>query len=185
MVLFQLHERLLCDVSRRFEEIIGVLSREHVDGNLELSLDEDATVFEYFQTWLYSNRLEILATDDDEFYTLLLKIYVFGEKQEIPCLQNDALEALWKAVYEKEHIPTDHINWVYENTGNHSRLRNVFVHLLVNWGQGDGREDCFKPEMIGRYPKQFLFDVARDLSERAESFGPGIDLPLMRNIFLV
>ena len=107
---FQIHTRLLCDSSKYFKAAFEGKFKEGEDRVLEL-LEEDATVFETFQLWLYAGVLDPLtptcdAANPNLIYTIPLELYVSGDKHHISDLQNDAIDRSIDVVCYKRQFPT-------------------------------------------------------------------------------
>lgn len=76
--VFNIHKELLCAVSCYFSAALKGNFKESDTQRIEI-LDEDVTVFKYFQVWLYSKEVhKIDDLSDDVAWELLLNFYIFA-----------------------------------------------------------------------------------------------------------
>ena len=122
--------------------------------------DQEADVFQFFQLWLYSSELKVVADDKALVKTILLKLWVLGDTLDIPCLQNEAMDEFIK-LFESDIFPISKISWVYQNTIESSLLRKLCVDVLVHRGHASDDNDWYMDEDIIHYPKEFLFAVSK------------------------
>ena len=89
---FCLHKGRLCQHSLLFEKAFYGSFKEAITSSLYLEEDgvED---FKCFEEWLYTGKLALPQNSDDASL-LLVKIFCFAERVEIPNLQNLTLDAL-------------------------------------------------------------------------------------------
>ena len=88
--VFNIHKELLCAASSYFSAAFKGNFKEADTQRIEI-LDEDVTVFKYFQVWLYSKKVH--TTEDllnDVAWELLLNFYIFAVSATI-CVQREML----------------------------------------------------------------------------------------------
>jgi hypothetical protein len=120
-------------------------------------LNEDPTLFEYFQIWLYSK--EILTNDKvqgDIPWRVLVDLFVFGDARGIPHLQKAAVDAIIKKQWDLNRISTRSIKYIYEETPEHSPLRRLFVESMANLGNAS-----WFTEEEDWHRKHFLLNLAQ------------------------
>jgi len=119
-------------------------------------LNEDPTLFEYFQIWLYSK--EILTNDKvqgDNPWRVLVDLFVFGDARGILHLQNATVDAIITKPWDLNQISTRSIRYIYEETPEHSPLRRLFVESMANLGNA-----YWFTEEEDWHHKRFLLDLA-------------------------
>jgi hypothetical protein len=96
-------------------------------------LDEDSSTISTFASWLYDGKY--IASEAHKMSWLeISKLWVFADKYNIgESLGNEVLDAL--LVKFEEHnsgnISVDTLNWIWENTGPASKLREFYVNVCV------------------------------------------------------
>lgn len=121
---FIIHKELLCDSSPYFAAALKGDFKEAKDNTVEL-LDDDVTVFKYFQIWLYSGKI---SSQDDVSFRIIFQLYCFSDLRQIPDLQNAAVNAIIGRQTRTSHIPVGMIPYVYGNTPPNTRVR---CYLLI------------------------------------------------------
>ncbi|KAL8803142.1 MAG: hypothetical protein Q9200_006340 [Gallowayella weberi] len=127
-------------------------------GIINLSAD-DPEVFEVFQYWLYAHDLG-LDSDQMEDTSLILSLWVFGDKVQVPDFQNAALDALRSAVVpllkHTRLFRLQDIQTIFEHTGEGSPLRKFIVDLYV-W---DGPLNGLMAKLLEEnYPQAFIIQL--------------------------
>ncbi|KAL8700404.1 MAG: hypothetical protein Q9224_000986 [Gallowayella concinna] len=168
---FQPHAELLSYYSPFFKSMMSGNWVEAQTGIINLSAD-DPEVFEVFQNWLYGHDLGLVG-DQVEDTSLILSLWVFGDKIQVPDFQNAAIEALRSAVVPPlPHTRTfrlQDIQTAFEHTGEGSPLRKFIVDLYV-W---DGPLTGLMVKLLEEdYPKAFiiqLFDAYTNTFQRPKN----------------
>ncbi|THW56372.1 hypothetical protein D6D20_08756 [Aureobasidium pullulans] len=124
---YSLHKGLLCFYSDYFRAAFNGSFKEATDGKIEL-MEVEPEVFDIFQVWLYSRRLQ---TSEDSFpsYTTLAQLWVFGDKHQIPLLQNEVMDGIF-AKEAKLVFHTKLVNLAYEQTPVGSPLRKAVIEIV-------------------------------------------------------
>lgn len=136
---YLLHKGLLCFYSDYFRAAFNGSFKEATDGKIEL-MDVEPKVFDIFQIWLYSRRLQ---TSEDSFpsYTTLGQLWVFGDKHQIPLLQNEVMDGIFAKEAELKVFHTSLVKLAYEQTPVGSPLRKAVIEVTgynMNLQEGDG-----------------------------------------------
>jgi hypothetical protein len=101
-----------------------------------LTLQEDATVFEAFRCWLYTGKLKDMpstagdVSPQDQYlsHMILCRIWVFADMRGISALGNSAIDMLHELVYSRwSSYNSEVLKYTYENTTPGSNLRKYFV----------------------------------------------------------
>jgi hypothetical protein len=131
----------------------------------ELTLQEDAEVFEAFRCWIYTGKLKDIpstaadATTQDQYLSamILCKIWVFADMRGIPALGNSAIDMLHELVCSKwTNYPHELLKYTYQNTTSGSKLRKYLVSSFTKL-RGYG---IFMEEMTEeRVTIEFLLDA--------------------------
>ncbi|KAL8913277.1 MAG: hypothetical protein Q9172_007316 [Xanthocarpia lactea] len=117
---------------------------------------DEPQIFEIFQNWLYGVNLE-LDSDQIKDISLLLNLWIFGDKIQVPEFQNAAIEGLRYATTEPpRHFRLKDIETAFENTGEGSPIRKLIVDLYVWEGPVRGQMKRFLEE---GYPRAFIAQV--------------------------
>ena len=117
---------------------------------------DDPQVFEIFQNWLYGVNLE-LDSDQTKDISLLLSLWIFGDKIQVAEFQNAAIEGLRYATVERPRIfRLKDIETAFENSGEGSPIRKLIVDLYVWEGPVHGQMKKFLEE---GYPQAFIAQV--------------------------
>jgi hypothetical protein len=128
-----LHKDLLCYYSDFFRAAFDGSFREAFERKIELP-DVETDVFEAFQFWLYTQGLPGNEFDPDEIHpewSLLVKLWIFGDQHQTPLLQNHVLDVMWSKITDSGN-PLFMIEYVYENTTSSSPLRKVVIDLMLH-----------------------------------------------------
>lgn len=153
---FTLHKGILCNVAPYFRAALEGHFRESVEQVLEMP-EEDPTVFRSFQLWVYTKSiLEEGENLDAVAWRLLIDLYIFGDRYDIPILQDEAIDLLIDKRDAFNKIPASHFGYVYHNTPERSPLRK----LCVDWSAHGIRPYLWFEKGIRHwYPKKFLIDL--------------------------
>jgi hypothetical protein len=187
------HRELLRSRSPYFKRVIP---RPHGTAITKFSLpDVDADVFCRFLSWLYANCFTL--SEDDEWMSLC-KLWLLAQRFEVryptsfcdipryinetsivdrgrkvPSLQNQVVEVLSCRLYKRDlgTLDLETLHYVYDNTGPESKLRMLFVHISMWYGN----QDVFA-QMIKDMPPVFHTDYATQQAERASKLAKEITI---------
>jgi hypothetical protein len=125
-----------------------------------------------FQVWLYTQVLPEADTMSEDIYPdwdLLIKLWVFGDKHQIPLLQNNVMDTMIDKVGKDDNNPLQSINHVYANTTLNSKLRKAVVDVIAYRARmPDGKNHdkiegtCLRDSDV--WPKQACLDVIAEMS---------------------
>lgn len=89
-----------------------------------LASETEVEVFEAFQVWLYTRKLikNNVSTKVYPEYYHLIKLWLFGDKYQIPLLQNRTMDAILDKVDQDKETPIHVLHLAYENTTSNSPL---------------------------------------------------------------
>ena len=149
---FTTHRELLCFYSPFFKSMMNGNWEEAKSDIINLPADEPE-VYEVFQNWLYGVDLNLeLAQSKD--VSLLLKLWIFGDKIQVPSFQNAAMDGLRLATIEPPRIiRRSEVATAFAHSGEGSPLRKFIVDIYVWEGSLYGLMDRFLDEA---YPKAFI-----------------------------
>jgi hypothetical protein len=132
--------------------------------------------FELFVHWLYhqqfptdvdSPQLLALYHDDEDSsfqFEVLVRLYVFCDKYDVPGLKRQCLDALFDHLTDAPELP--HLNDVgiaFDNLDDKDPLRRMITDSYCYWSSGD----CWEASRIQNLPSAFLAEVLSQYSEFA------------------
>ncbi|KAK0119953.1 hypothetical protein ONS95_011377 [Cadophora gregata] len=164
---FTVHKTVLCPSSPFFESAYKPEWMTAEERVIRLPNDDPIAV-RAMVYWMYHNiicisgemdELEIGNTEEDAMksaYGLLAKLYILGEKFQMPRLRNDAIDAI---LYRYESTGSFDIginSYVYANTSGDSPLRKLLVHIALD-NYNKPQIGSFKEMLCG----ELIFDLAK------------------------
>lgn len=156
--VFTIHKNLLCKTAPYFEAALNGSFKEALEQSIEMP-EDDPTMFECFQVWIYTGSIVGTNETENDVETLtLIKVYAFAERLNIIDLQNVAMHLLIDQVLNRRELPTGQIPFIYEHTCENSALRRLIVDISACYGI----LDCpgwFEESKRAMYPNDFLCDV--------------------------
>ncbi|KAG9954074.1 hypothetical protein KCU85_g604, partial [Aureobasidium melanogenum] len=166
------HKDLLCFYSGFFRGAFKGPFKEAAEGKIELP-DVNPDIFEAFQVWLYSHSLRDGDNNKDSSKRpqllpcrTLAQLWVFGDKYEIPLLQNDSTDALLGKLEEENQFDVTVVQIAYQNTMQGSCLRRLAIDFCVfRMGHQPGERTIFKDPDHPNWSVEALVDFARCMSE--------------------
>jgi hypothetical protein len=162
-----LHKDLLCFYSDFFRAAFNGSFKEAVECKIELP-DTEVDTFEAFQVWLYTQSLPKNEVDPNKIYLhwpLLVKLWSFGDKYQIPLLQNNVMNAILDKVDTEKEVPIFVVKLAYENTTSNSRLRKALVDIIAyrsSMNKDTGVNTHFTSASL-TWPAQTLVDVMTEM----------------------
>jgi hypothetical protein len=166
-----LHKDLLCFYSDFFRAAFNGFFKEATERKIELA-EVETDVFEAFQVWLYTQDLSQNDTVSKDIYpdwSLLIKLWIFGDKYQIPLLQNNTMDKIVAKADKDHNIPLLWITHVYENTTVNSVLRKAIVDVMSYRSRMPDGKNYHKIEGTclhnpKDWPKQACLDVIAEMS---------------------
>ncbi|THY91796.1 hypothetical protein D6C89_05552 [Aureobasidium pullulans] len=125
---YSLHKGLLCFYSDYFRAAFNGSFKEATDGKIEL-MDVEPEVFDIFQVWLYSRRLQAPA-DSVLYFTRLAQLWVFGDKHQVPLLQNEVMDDIFAKRAQLKVFYPELVKLAYEQTPVGSPLRKAVIEIV-------------------------------------------------------
>lgn len=86
-------------------------------------------MFKAFKDWLYTRRLPEKDSRDSR-YTLLCKLWVLGDRRDVPLLQNECIDKLLSAMCSRSSVATNQLPYIYSNTVAGSLLRRFIIDVF-------------------------------------------------------
>jgi hypothetical protein len=165
-----IHKDLLTFYSDFFRGAFNGSFIEAAEGKLSLP-DVEVPIFDIFNQFLYTGRLA-----DGEGHTLrsntLIKLWLFGDRFIVPCLQNSAIDALDKKFHMTHSLPTRFNKLIWENTLPSALLRKYMLDIVVYMADvevilSSGNEEYWTHEALvdlakALFNKQVVGDVDND-----------------------
>ncbi|PIA94284.1 hypothetical protein CB0940_08775 [Cercospora beticola] len=112
--------------------------------------DEDVRTFEKFVCWLYSRRIDLIASDSSFF--VLSRLWVLGDRRQVPLLMNECINMFRDMIVRMWKIPTACLPLIYENTMDSSALRQFALDIIAKTGTAkflkEGNESFVKEALI-------------------------------------
>ncbi|KAG9533470.1 hypothetical protein KCU93_g339, partial [Aureobasidium melanogenum] len=166
---FHIHKDLLTYYSDYFRGAFNGSFVEATKGKISL-VDERVDVFDVVNQFVYTRQLSDGA-DSAMGWELLIRVWIFGDKYLMPCLQNKAMNALIQKNREAKFIPTLQLKIIYDNTLPGSPLRK-FVLNLVTYKVSDMDASMQKNNKDNRWPYEALVDLVKALgAKKKENVG--------------
>ncbi|KAI4228994.1 MAG: hypothetical protein L6R36_001231 [Xanthoria steineri] len=149
---FSTHRELLSFYSPYFRAMMNGSWEEAKTNIINLTADEPH-IYEIFQNWLYGIDLDLDPPQARDI-SLMLRLWIFGDKVQVPGFQNAAIEGLRFATNEPPRVVRrSDVAAAFENSGEGSPLRKFIVDLYVWEGSLPGLMRKFLDES---YPKAFI-----------------------------
>jgi hypothetical protein len=123
-------------------------------------VDVFTVVIQFIYTRQLSDKL-----DADLDWEMLVRAWLFGDKDLVPSLQNRVMSALIEKNTKTKTLPTSHLKFIYDNTITGSPLRKIMVDLAAYRSDVSG--------MMGfeggkRWPHEALVDLVKALAQKKE-----------------
>jgi hypothetical protein len=160
------HKKVLCNASPFFEAACKPEWMKAEDKGIKMP-EDDPEAINIMVWWMYRNELciteevmnrELGRTTQgamQSIWGLCAKLYVLGQKYQMPRLQVDAIDGIL-ALNENEEFSAGIIPWVYENTTDKSdSLRKVLVQIARSYLTAEQLND-----FRSKFGAEFLFEIA-------------------------
>ncbi|KAG9831930.1 hypothetical protein KCU98_g13032, partial [Aureobasidium melanogenum] len=169
---YTLHKGLLCIYSDFFRAAFEGSFKEAHENKIELP-DVLVDVFEAFQVWLYSRSLRDPEDHGDSStrpqlltHRTLAYLWVFGDKYQIPLLQNDSIDALLEKMDQENLFSTIVVDIAYQSTMQGSPLRRFAIDICVfRMEHKQGENSIFREANSSNWSQEALIDFARRMSD--------------------
>lgn len=161
---FYVYRDFLSFYSGYFRAALNGGFSETGSGVIQLESEEPA-VFEGFVRWLYTSRARedtITAQSAPEYFTSIVKLWLFADRREIPLLMNEMINSLHRSVVAVRVLPTNTLEEIYANTTGESALRRFVVDAYASLGSGQLAESILEDNK--EYAKIFLVDWIKSLT---------------------
>ncbi|KAL8711306.1 MAG: hypothetical protein Q9220_004203 [cf. Caloplaca sp. 1 TL-2023] len=157
---FVTHAQLLTHHSPVFRTMMNGNWAEAKTGVINLT-DDKPKVYEIFQNWLYERSLCISQSQAGDT-RLLLCLWVFGDKYQVPAFQNATIDILrFLKTNSTRLFNYGDIVYVFENTQEGSPLRQLILDLFIWECPLDG---MFTRWLAHGHPHAFVAGVAEGYS---------------------
>ncbi|KAL8881014.1 MAG: hypothetical protein Q9198_001696 [Flavoplaca austrocitrina] len=158
---FRIHKGLLCCKSEYFRAAFEGSFKESTEKSVHLR-DDDPKVFQFYATWIYTQKSVIDSTHGQRRMDICCRLYVLADKLGSEDVQNKAIDLIHKSctAYPSPGIGIETINYVFDHSLPNSLLRAILVDIAA---YELNIEKC--PELCGAVP-EFLFAVLRKTSAR-------------------
>jgi hypothetical protein len=131
--------------------------------------DISAYAFQHYVDWAYGDVL-VSGKDIDENLTILVELYLLGDKLDDVKLRNKAIKALTSCGYADNTSPGPKlINLVWDSTTPNSPLRRWIVDENILRGSRPYFETC-----LTTYPAEFTQQIALKFMQQTPTVDRGI-----------
>ncbi|KAI9650931.1 hypothetical protein NHQ30_000966 [Ciborinia camelliae] len=169
---FVVHKDILCAASPFFEAACKQ-ERQSTEKDIILLPEDEPEVIRAFVNWVYFNSNIYLSEKDSATKTpidrpdgILVKLYVLGDKYQMPRLRNQAVDAL-SSYFEGNHgYDLEVLDYACKNTAKHSALRNFLaINAIGNLCNGElyDLDEKMYPELIHDMAIQLMKDRDENL----------------------
>ncbi|EMC99029.1 hypothetical protein BAUCODRAFT_387901 [Baudoinia panamericana UAMH 10762] len=154
---FSLHKGVVSYYSGYFQAALKENTfQEGQSKRIELP-DEEVETFEHFVGWLYTRVLPGNSDDYTAEYNGLIKLWILGDKRQIPLLMNVTIDAMRDVLVKRWILPRMSLGLIWENTAPGAQLRRFWIHLMAQVGLRSSLKDEHKEFWV----KDALWDVFR------------------------
>ncbi|THX79949.1 hypothetical protein D6D05_04734 [Aureobasidium pullulans] len=160
-----LHKDLLCFYSDYFRAAFNGSFKEATDGKIEL-MDVEPEVFDIFQVWLYSRRVQA-SQKPVLCYMTLAQLWVFGDKYQIPLLQNEVMDEIFARRARLKVFHTPLVKLAYEQTPVGSPLRKAVIEIVGHtMGLQEDHGSALELSRQSNWSVESLIDLVRAVDAR-------------------
>ncbi|KAI5276962.1 hypothetical protein E4T47_00057 [Aureobasidium subglaciale] len=132
---YTLHKDLLICYSDFFRAALNESSKEAEEQRVELP-EVDEEVFETFQLWLYTRRLDHAKVS----FEIITRLWVFADQHQIPLLQNYAMDLFFERREKTNEFDPDAVRFAISIASGRDRIGtsltiqgNPCTHLIPNY----------------------------------------------------
>jgi len=158
---FTIHKDLLVFYSDYFRAAFNGSFVEATDKKVDL-FDVDQRVFEHFHAWLYTRKL---VHEDDEplSWGNLFDLWIFGDRFQIPMLQNCVIDEIFAKVERDKGAPKFMAGIAYKSTVKGSPLRRASIELLAYSSLlGDEDDSMMADDCLHHFTLDILADTIKE-----------------------
>jgi len=156
---YTVHKDLLCFYSDYFRAAFNGSFKEAAERKIELA-GVTVNVFEHFQVWLYTRRLNPLELMVSE----LIHLWIFGDQHQIPLLQNYAVDGLFEKRTKEYCFAAGMALLVYEKTLPGSPLRRAIIEIYASCVLQESENSQLR--LAGFWSVESLIDLVRAVESR-------------------
>lgn len=174
--VYHIHKKLICRWSQYFQAVFNGYFQEAASQVVTLE-EEQPKLFDLVNYWLYSSAIRIPseAKRPREIQSILVELWLFGDRRGMPALQNHTLDALHQSVIDLwDFGDAILIGPLFERSPEDAKIRDWLVEAFATFGSAK-RLDKYLNNVRNtgeRWPSpSFLFKLARRLIDVAED-GP-------------
>lgn len=156
MTTFEIYKGVLKFYSGYFQLALKNIEEgrfvESVENMITLP-DEELEVFKAFKTWLYTRKLPEPNRGSSGIYLMLVKLWCFGDRRQIPLLQNECVRIITVGMKTFNIVPTASLEFIYEHTLVQSPIRRLIVYAATKISvpgsfEGENGDDWFKESLL-------------------------------------
>jgi hypothetical protein len=155
---YTIHKDLLCFYSDYFRAAFQGSFKEATERKIELA-GITTDIFEHFQVWLYTRRLDTLGGH----FPTIVKLWVFGDQHQIPLLQNCVIDALFEMRIKENNFDSSAVPLVYDNTLPGSPLRKAIAEMGTSLALQEGPKSHLNTQ---DWSAESLIDLVRAVERR-------------------
>lgn len=121
-------------------------------------------VFERFQVWLYTRRLDSVNTSCN----MMARLWVFGDQHQIPLLQNYLMDGIFEKRIKHYTFSVEMVSTAYDNTPVESPLRRAVIEIASTLNLQDPAFPSLDPV---HWSVESLTDLVRAVDSRPKGLG--------------
>ncbi|CAD0082705.1 unnamed protein product [Aureobasidium vineae] len=151
---YNVRKDLLCFYSDYFRAAFQGSFKEATERKIDLPrVTKD--VFEHFQVWRYTRKLDTAALTFDT----MARLWIFGDKHQIPLLQNQVMDSIFAKCTTTKNIDPGALPAVYARTVARSPLRKAFIEI-IGWTVGiESEPDTFLSRNAVNWTNEIFVDL--------------------------
>jgi hypothetical protein len=157
---FTVHRAVLCSKSKFFTAACGERWKSG-QGKIVRLPEVKSRVFQHYVDWAYGEIL-VLREDEDKTMSLLIELYLLGDRLDDIKLRNKTIKAMASCSYTDHVCPSPiSISLVWDSTTPNSPLRNWIINeYLLRTGR------AYFKNNLAKYPADFTQQIALKLMEQ-------------------
>ncbi|KAH0363443.1 hypothetical protein KCU65_g7390, partial [Aureobasidium melanogenum] len=160
---YTVHKDLLCFYSDYFRAAFQGSFKEAAERKIDI-LGVRNDIFEHFQVWLYTRRLDFATLS----FEAIVRLWIFGDQHQISLLQNYTVDCLFYKRVKENVFPTNVVPFIYDNTPTGSALRRAVIEIASSLALQDPERNTLSPE---RWSVESLIDLVRVIDARPRDLG--------------
>jgi len=126
--------------------------------------EDDCVAIDHMLYWMYFDQVSIpnryilsnqgFDSGMDSASGLIAKMYVLGQKYQMPRLRNNIVDACYEWMNDPNTMPTVVLNYVWDNTPPKSPLRVLFLGRIV---------ECYPHDMLTQAADKLVPELLKEL----------------------